>query len=165
MTSVVGLVLQLLRDHLGAVADHDDRLAHVALGQRVEHVEHHRPAAQQVQWLRTRRPHPGALAGGEDDGGQPALGHHVRSTPTGLTVPSHTSARTFTTWSRDLIVTIDRDAQAVRQGVVDGRPTQLAPGAAAGLYLWHDRDGWHAFVTHPGHHKVSFTINVTSQAN
>jgi len=48
--------------------------------------------------------------------------------------------------------------------VVYGRPTQLAPGAAAGLYLWHDRDGWHALVTHPGHQKVSFTINVTSQA-
>jgi hypothetical protein len=47
---------------------------------------------------------------------------------------------------------------------VDGRPTQLTPGAAAGLYLWHDRDGWHAFVTHPGHDKVTFTINVTSQA-
>jgi hypothetical protein len=47
---------------------------------------------------------------------------------------------------------------------VDGRPTQLAAGAAAGLYLWHDGDGWHAFVTHPGHDKVTLTINVTSQA-
>jgi hypothetical protein len=47
---------------------------------------------------------------------------------------------------------------------VDGRPTQLAPGAAAGVYLWHDGAGWHAFVTHPGHQKVTFNISVTSQA-
>ena len=40
------------------------------LGERVEDVEHHRPAAQQVQRLGARRAHPGALAGGEDDGRQ-----------------------------------------------------------------------------------------------
>jgi hypothetical protein len=48
--------------------------------------------------------------------------------------------------------------------VVDGRPTQLAPGATAGLYLWHDSDGWHAFVTHPGHDKVEFRITVHSES-
>jgi hypothetical protein len=48
--------------------------------------------------------------------------------------------------------------------VVDGRPTDLAPGAAAGLYLWHSRDGWHAFVTHPGHDKVEFRITIHSEA-
>ena len=42
----------------------------VELGQRVEHVEHHRPAAQVVQGLGPVRAHPGALAGGEHDGGE-----------------------------------------------------------------------------------------------
>ncbi len=90
---VTCLVLQLLRHHLGTVPDDDDRLADLALGERVEHVEHHRPSTQQVQRLRSGRPHASALAGGEHDGGQPALGHHVRSTPTGLPVPSHGDLR------------------------------------------------------------------------
>ena len=40
----------------------------------VEDVEHHRPAAQQVQRLRAGRAHAGALAGGEDDGGERGVG-------------------------------------------------------------------------------------------
>lgn len=38
-----------------------------------------------------------------------------------------------------------------------GRPATLAPGSARGLYLWHDSDGWHVRVTHPGNNKVRFT--------
>ena len=62
-----GQLLDLLGDLLGAVADDDGR----ALGSQplegVDDVQHHRPAADQVQRLGPRRPHPRALAGGEDD--------------------------------------------------------------------------------------------------
>ena len=72
----VGLLgLQLLGDPLGAVAHHDHDPVDRAVGQRVEDVAQHRPAAQQVQRLGPRRPHPGALAGGEHDGGEAAFGH------------------------------------------------------------------------------------------
>ena len=45
---------------------------------------------------------------------------------------------------------------------VNGRPVQLQPGATAGLYLWHDDTGWHAFVTHANHRPVTFRITVKS---
>ncbi len=45
---------------------------------------------------------------------------------------------------------------------VQGRPATLEPGAARGLYLWHDDHGWHAFVTHPGDHPVLFKATVQS---
>ncbi len=82
---VGGFLLQLLGDPLRAVADHDDRPAGVALGQRIEHVEQHGPPAQQVEGLRAGRAHAGALSSGEDDGGQGALGHaSVLTRPVGL---------------------------------------------------------------------------------
>ena len=40
---------------------------------------------------------------------------------------------------------------------VQGKPTMLKTGGAAGDYLWHDSNGWHLRVTHPGHAKVTFT--------
>ena len=43
-----------------------------------------------------------------------------------------------------------------------GRPAGLAPGAAQGLYMWHDGDGWHVRVTHPGTTKVVFTGTIDS---
>ena len=80
----VGLVLlELLGDPLGAVADDHDRPLGSAVADRVEHVEQHRPAAQQVQRLRSVRAHPGALAGGEDERGERTLGHPVLSNPLG----------------------------------------------------------------------------------
>jgi len=45
---------------------------------------------------------------------------------------------------------------------VQGRPAQLEAGAPAGLYLWHDDHGWHAFVTHANHNPVTFRITVRS---
>ena len=48
---------------------------------------------------------------------------------------------------------------------VQGRPMQLAAGATAGLYLWHDDHGWHAFVTHEDHSPVDFRITVRSSAD
>lgn len=45
---------------------------------------------------------------------------------------------------------------------VQGRPVQLQAGANAGLYLWHDTTGWHAFVTHANHRPVVFRITVRS---
>ena len=45
---------------------------------------------------------------------------------------------------------------------VQGRPVQLQPGATAGLYLWHDTYGWHAFVTHANHKPAVFRITVKS---
>jgi len=48
---------------------------------------------------------------------------------------------------------------------VQGRPVQLKAGAEAGLYLWHNDHGWHAFVTHADHQKVTFRITVRSTTN
>jgi hypothetical protein len=45
---------------------------------------------------------------------------------------------------------------------VQGRPMQLQAGATAGLYLWHDTYGWHAFVTHANHTPVVFRITIKS---
>lgn len=45
-----------------------------------------------------------------------------------------------------------------------GRPAGLAPGSAAGVYLWHDSAGWHLRVTHPGDHRVKFTGSIDSSA-
>jgi hypothetical protein len=47
-------------------------------------------------------------------------------------------------------------------GVVQGRPSTLQDGAAEGVYVWHDDDGWHLQVTHPGHDKVVFTGRIQS---
>ena len=60
------LVLELLGDPLGAVAHDDHDPATAQLGERVEDVEQHRPAAQQVERLGPGGAHAGALAGGED---------------------------------------------------------------------------------------------------
>ena len=38
-----------------------------------------------------------------------------------------------------------------------GRPANLAPGSAAGMYQWHDGDGWHVRFTHPGTNAVLVT--------
>jgi hypothetical protein len=45
---------------------------------------------------------------------------------------------------------------------MQGRPASLAPGAAAGVYLWHSENGWHLFVTHPGTDKAVFTGRIVS---
>ena len=60
--------------------DHDDRPVDLGRRERVEHVEHHGPAAEQVQRLRAGRPHARALAGGQHHRGQVSLGHGDRST-------------------------------------------------------------------------------------
>jgi pimeloyl-ACP methyl ester carboxylesterase len=63
--------------------DHHDA-PDVDLGHGVEHVQDHRPAAQQVQWLGALRAHPRALSGGQDDGGQAAgFGHRRILSPPG----------------------------------------------------------------------------------
>lgn len=43
-----------------------------------------------------------------------------------------------------------------------GRPATLAPGAATGMYLWHDADGWHLRVTHPGTSRMVVTGTIDS---
>ena len=43
-----------------------------------------------------------------------------------------------------------------------GRPATLAPGSATGMYLWHDSDGWHLRVTHPGNANVVFRGTIDS---
>ncbi|OGO51959.1 MAG: hypothetical protein A2Z32_12505 [Chloroflexi bacterium RBG_16_69_14] len=47
---------------------------------------------------------------------------------------------------------------------VQGQPATFAAGARAGDYLWHDANGWHLRVTHPGTAKVIFNGTVTSNA-
>lgn len=46
--------------------------------------------------------------------------------------------------------------------MVVGQTTSFKAGAASGVYLWHDRKGWHLRVTHPGSNKVTFTGVVKS---
>lgn len=48
---------------------------------------------------------------------------------------------------------------------VEGRPTMLKPGAAAGIYVWHDANGWHLFATHPGHARAVFRGRVVSSSH
>ena len=62
-----GLLLHLLGDPLGAVADDDDGALGVDLLEGVDDVHHHRPTADQVQRLRAGGPHSRALAGGQHD--------------------------------------------------------------------------------------------------
>jgi len=45
---------------------------------------------------------------------------------------------------------------------VQGRPDSLEPGAATGVYLWHNRSGWHLRATHPGSKKVVFTGRINA---
>ena len=47
---------------------------------------------------------------------------------------------------------------------VQGQPATFAAGARAGDYLWHDANGWHLRVTHPGTAKVIFSGTITSNA-
>jgi hypothetical protein len=68
---------QCLGDPFAPVADDDDDLLGRQLGQSVEDVENHRPPAQTVQGLRTRRAHPCPFAGGEHHGRQRTVGHAV----------------------------------------------------------------------------------------
>ena len=77
--------------HLGRpVPDDDDDPLDGELGQRVEHVEHHRPSAQAVERLRRPRAHAGSLSRREHDGRQwatfhrpycPLLGRHRQHSP------------------------------------------------------------------------------------
>ena len=45
---------------------------------------------------------------------------------------------------------------------VEGQPPGLAPGAPAGMYLWHDTHGWHAVVTEPGRDPARFAGRIRS---
>ena len=47
---------------------------------------------------------------------------------------------------------------------VQGKPLTLKAGARAGDYIWHDSNGWHLRVTHPGSAKVTFTGRIVSSA-
>src|SRR5581483_725061 len=44
----------------------------------------------------------------------------------------------------------------------EGAPAAFAAGAPAGAYIWHDADGWHLRVTHPGTDRVVFTGTVVA---
>ena len=40
---------------------------------------------------------------------------------------------------------------------VQGKPDSFEAGATGGVYMWHDRDGWHVRVTHATDDKTTFT--------
>ncbi len=63
-------LLHLLRDGLGAVTDHHDGAIDVASAQGAQHVQQHRPTAQEMEGLRSRGPHACALTGCEHHGRQ-----------------------------------------------------------------------------------------------
>ena len=71
------LVVQGLRDPFGRVPDHDDDALERQLRERVDDVQHHRPAAQRVQDLGRPRTHPRAFPGGEDDCAQGSVLAHA----------------------------------------------------------------------------------------
>ena len=76
-----GVVLgELLGDALGAVAHDHHGPVDLRRREGVEHVEHHRPAAEQVERLRPGRPHPRALARRQDDCREVPIRHANRST-------------------------------------------------------------------------------------
>jgi hypothetical protein len=62
------MIDQCLRHPFAPVPDDDHDPLGRQFGQRVEDVQDHGATAQAVQRLRTRRAHPGPLAGGEDNG-------------------------------------------------------------------------------------------------
>ncbi|MDZ7732037.1 MAG: hypothetical protein U5R31_02065 [Acidimicrobiia bacterium] len=72
---VGAVLLQLLGHPFGAMAHDHDRAVDDALAERVEHVEKHRPPAEQVERLGPLGAHPGALAGGEDHPRERSTGH------------------------------------------------------------------------------------------
>ena len=45
---------------------------------------------------------------------------------------------------------------------VQGRPTLFHANGPAGDYIWHDGDGWHVRVTHPGSAGVVFSGRIVS---
>lgn len=47
---------------------------------------------------------------------------------------------------------------------VQGKPVTFKAGARAGDYLWHDSNGWHLRVTHPGSYGVVFTGTIHASA-
>ena len=46
-----------------------------------------------------------------------------------------------------------------------GQPATFQAGAATGDYLWHNSNGWHLRVTHPGHDKMVFRGVIRSAAD
>ena len=62
------LLLHLLGDPFGAVADDDDRALGMHPLEGVDDVHDHGPPADEVQRLGAARAHPGAFSGGEHDG-------------------------------------------------------------------------------------------------
>ena len=77
-----GHLLDLLGDLLGAVADDHGGAVRSEEFQRVDDVEHHRPAADHVQRLGSSGAHAGALARCEDDGGNAHGSGERTRTPT-----------------------------------------------------------------------------------
>ena len=47
---------------------------------------------------------------------------------------------------------------------VQGQPVVLTAGARAGDYLWHDANGWHLRVTHPGTTSRVFSGRIVANA-
>jgi hypothetical protein len=47
---------------------------------------------------------------------------------------------------------------------VQGRPTLFHAGGRGGDYVWHDGDGWHLRVTHPGSAGITLSGQIVSSA-
>jgi hypothetical protein len=48
-------------------------------------------------------------------------------------------------------------------GIVQGTPDGFHPGDTGGVYLWHDRDGWHLRVTHANDDKKIVSGRITTK--
>ncbi|MBW8826192.1 MAG: hypothetical protein JF603_07575 [Acidobacteria bacterium] len=79
---------------------------------------------------------------------------------------STTTSTTSTTAPPTTTTTTAMPSNACATGAwpaaVVGQTASFRAGAASGVYLWHDRKGWHLRVTHPGSNKVTFSGVVRS---
>jgi len=76
-----------------------------------------------------------------------------------LIVPTAAFAATSVTGTTTTTGTCDEGRWPAR---VQGQPLTFKAGARAGDYLWHDGNGWHLRVTHPGSAKVIFSGRIVS---
>jgi hypothetical protein len=76
----------------------------------------------------------------------------------GLLAPAATFAATPTTTPVPAPACVDGHWPAA----VQGQPMALHSGSRAADYIWHNANGWHLRVTHPGSKKVVFTGRIVS---
>ena len=134
------LLLERLGDPLGAVTDDDHDPLERQLGERVDHVQHHRAAAQLVQHLRRARTDARALPGGQHDGGERAVATHESAPTAPQRAARGEGFEPSLRASKDLVLPLHHPRQVTSDGSsrhalhrATSRPTEdrTAPGSVA----------------------------------